>query len=50
MNAHDRLQSRSDLYLVERRRLGFSCRNEVWALRSFVNHVRAVDHRGPLTV
>jgi integrase len=50
MNTHDRLQSRSELYLVERRRLGFSCRNEVWALRSFVNHVRAVDHRGPLTV
>lgn len=50
MNAHDRLQSRSELYLVERSRLGFSCRNEVWALRSFVNHVRSVDHRGPLTV
>lgn len=50
MNAHDRLQSRCELYLVERRRLGFSCRNEVWALPSFVRHVRAVDHRSPLTV
>ena len=50
MNAHDRLQSRCELYLVERRRLGFSCRNEVWALPSFVRHVRAVDDRGPLRV
>lgn len=50
MNAHDRLQSRSELYLAERRRLGFSCRNEVCVLRSFVSHVRTVGHRGPLTV
>lgn len=50
MSPHDRLQSRSELYLAERRRLGFSCRNEVCILRSFVNHVRAVDHRGPLKV
>ena len=50
MNTRACLQSRSALYLAERRRLGFSCRNEVGVLRSFVNHVRSVGHRGPLTV
>ena len=50
MNTRACLQSRSELYLAERRRLGFSCRNEVGLLRSFVNHVRSVGHRGPLTV
>jgi integrase len=49
MSAPASLQSRVDLHLLERRRLGFSCRNEGGTLRSFVHHVRSVNHRGPLT-
>ena len=44
------LLARVECYLVERRRLGFSDRNQVYSLRSFARHVRAIGHRGPLTV
>lgn len=44
------LQARVERYLVERRRLGFSDRSPVYALRSFARHVQAVSHHGPLTV
>jgi hypothetical protein len=50
MSAPASLQSRIDLYLTERRRLGFACRNEAGTLRSFVHHVQSVNHRGPLTM
>lgn len=50
MSAPASLQSRIDLYLTERRCLGFSCRNEAGTLRSFVRHVQSVNHRGPLTM
>jgi len=50
MSAPTSLQARVERYLVERRRLGFSGRNEAYALRSFARHVQAVGHRGPLTV
>lgn len=50
MSAPATLQSRIELYLAERRRLGFSCRGEAGILRSFVHHVQSVNHRGPLTV
>ncbi|MER1941743.1 tyrosine-type recombinase/integrase [Castellaniella sp. FW104-16D08] len=43
------LSSHVEKYLVERRRLGFSDRNDGYSLRSFARHVRAVGHRGPLT-
>src|SRR5690606_37498434 len=43
------LSSHVEKYLVERRRLGFSDRNDGYSLRSFALHVRAVGHRGPLT-
>lgn len=50
MSARPSLSSQVEKFLVERRRLGFSDRNNRWALRSFVRHVRAVGHRGPLTL
>jgi integrase len=50
MSAPTSLQARVERYLVERRRLGFSARSEACSLRSFVRHVRAASHRGPLTV
>lgn len=50
MSARISLQSRVERYLVDRRRLGFSGRNDAYALRSFVRHVQATGHRGPLTV
>lgn len=49
MSAPTSLRSRVEKYLAERRRLGFSDRNDGYSLRSFARHVRAVGHRGPLT-
>ncbi len=50
MSAPASLQPRIDLYLTERHRLGFACRDEAGYLRSFARHVQSVNHRGPLTV
>ena len=50
MNAPASLQARVERYLAERHRLGFSARTQAYALRSFVRHVQAVGHHGPLTV
>jgi len=50
MSARSSLQSHVKTFLAERRRLGFSDRNEGYTLRSFARHVRAAGHRGPLTV
>ena len=50
MRAPPSLQSRVERYLVDRRRLGFSGRNDAYTLRSFARHVQACGHRGPLTV
>lgn len=44
------LQTRIEQYSDERRRLGFSARSDVYALRGFAKHVRSVGHCGPLTV
>lgn len=49
MSAGTSLTARVDLYLAERRRLGFSSTQDSRTLRSFVNHVHAARHRGPLT-
>lgn len=50
MSAPTSLQARVERYLVERRRLGFSGRNDACTLRSFARHVQTTGHRGPLTV
>jgi hypothetical protein len=50
MSAPASLQARVERYLGERRRLGFTARNEAYSLRSFVRHVQTAGHRGPLTV
>jgi len=50
MSAPTSLQARVERYLVERRRLGFSGRNDACTLRSFACHVQTAGHRGPLTV
>jgi integrase len=50
MSAPASVQSRIDLYLAERQRLGFTCRQDARTLRSFARHVQLVNHRGPLTV
>ena len=50
MSAPTSLQARVEGYLVERRRLGFSGRNDSYTLRGFARHVHATGHRGPLTV
>lgn len=50
MSARPSLSSQVEKFLVERHRLGFSDHNHGWALRSFARHVRAVAHRGPLTL
>lgn len=50
MRAPTSLQALVERYLVQRRRLGFSDHSQAYALRSFARHVRAVGHRGPLTV
>lgn len=44
------LSTRVERYLAERVRLGFGLRRPSYGLRSFARHVRAVGHRGPLTV
>lgn len=50
MSAPTALKARVERYLAERHRLGFSARTQAYALRSFVQHVQAVGHHGPLTV
>jgi integrase len=50
MSAITSLLARVERYLVERRRLGFSDRSQAYSLRSFARHVRAIGHRGALTV
>ena len=50
MKASTTLHRRAEQYLVERRRLGFALRTPACSLRSFVRHVEAVGHRGPLTI
>ncbi len=49
MSARTCLQSRVELYLAERARLGYDADNDAWALHSFARHVQAVGNRGPLT-
>ncbi len=50
MSASTSVQARVEQFLVERRRLGFSTRNDGYALRSFARYVQATGHRGALTV
>jgi len=50
MSALTSLQVRVEQFLVERRRLGFSVRNDAYVLRSFAHHVHAAGHRGALKV
>lgn len=50
MSARPSVPSLIEKFLAERRRLGFSDRNEGYGLRSFAGYVRAVGHRGPLTL
>ena len=50
MSAVASIRARVDQFLAERRRLGFKQRTAAYALRSFARHVKAVGHRGPLTV
>ena len=50
MSATTSLQTRVERYLIERHRLGFSDRTQAYGLRSFARHVKAVGHRGALTV
>ena len=50
MSATISLPARVERYLIERHRLGFSDRNQAYGLRSFARHVKAVGHRGALTV
>ena len=50
MSAAASIRARIDQFLAERRRLGFKQRTAAYALRSFARHVKAVGHRGPLTV
>ena len=49
MNAA-RLAAHVEQYLAERRRLGFDLETMGYALRSLVEHVRRLRHRGPLTL
>jgi integrase len=50
MSAPASVQARVERFLAERRRLGFSTRNDAYVLRSFARHVHATGHRGALTV
>jgi integrase len=50
MSARLSLQVRVEQYLAERRRVGFELSTMGRALASFVRHVQAARHRGPLTV
>ena len=40
MSARTCLQSRVELYLAERARLGYDADNDAWALYSFARHVQ----------
>ena len=44
------LKALVERYLAERGRLGFDLRRSTNILRNFERHVRAVGHRGPLTL
>lgn len=50
MSARPNLQARVQLYLAERRKLGFELESPGLALASFARYVAQVRHRGPLTV
>lgn len=50
MSTRASIQVFVDRYLSERRRLGFASRSPGYALQSFASHVKAVRHRGPLTI
>lgn len=50
MSAKATLAARVEQYLAERRRLGFQLRTMAYSLRSLVEHVRKVRHRGVLTI
>lgn len=50
MSAPTSVQTRVEQFLVERRGLGFSTRNDTCVLRSFAQHVHAAGHWGPLTL
>lgn len=47
---NDRLSAHVELYLAERRQLGFQLARVEYTLRSFAVHVQRIRHRGPLTV
>lgn len=49
MSTRTSLQTRVELYLAERTRLGYCARDDACALRSFARHIQNVGHRGPLT-
>lgn len=44
------LDASVERYLAERQRLGFSCRTQAYALRSFARHIQTIDRHGPLTI
>ncbi len=50
MSTRTSLQTRVELYLAERTRLGYCSHDAAGILRSFARHVHATSHRGPLTV
>ncbi len=50
MSAPTSVPARVEQFLIDRRGLGFSTRNDACVLRSFAHHVHAAGHRGPLTV
>lgn len=50
MSAPTSVQARVEQFLIERRQLGFSTRNDGYVLRSFARHVHAAGRRGALTV
>ncbi len=50
MSAQTSVQARVEQFLVERRGLGFSIRNDRYVLRSFARHIHATGHRGALTM
>ena len=50
MSAPNSIQARVEQFLVERRGLGFSIRNDGYILRSFARHIHATGHRGALTM
>ena len=50
MSAPTSVQARVEQFLIERRGLGFSTRNDAYILHSFGHYIHAAGHRGPLTV